>query len=49
MVYIWKKTISLTDNSYFLNYSNSGGWAINNLSENTLIQSLVSRIEALEG
>jgi hypothetical protein len=44
-----KKTISLTDNSYFLNYSNSGGWAINNLSENTLIQSLVSRIEALEG
>jgi hypothetical protein len=25
------------------------GWAINNLSENTLIQSLVSRIEALEG
>jgi len=44
-----KKTISLTDNSYFLNYSDIGGWAINNLSENTLIQSLVSRIEALEG
>jgi hypothetical protein len=41
--------VSVTDNSYFLNYSNSGGWNIGNLAQNTLIQSLSDRITALGG